>query len=1247
VTTYLDPGVTIQTPQTLAGLNLAAGGNPLTTTLYSAAGPESQPDSYLGAGASLRWPKYGNEVALVNKGGVNRNVNALTQTMTIAAGDVDPTDGNVHVRFVVAPVLQNPAHTPQQQPYYFVQLTNITRSSILYVDYNASAQPGVPWKISNGVYYTDWQLVDISPGSANLAVGDQVELEVIGSGCAAGGHYGQVYVDGLGPTVPGAFVSATSVAAANAGTDITYTMTFQNGGTAAVAGTSIDFNTPASTYFESVTAPGLSCTTPTVGSAGLVTCVVGVLPAGSSGSFQVSVLIDPAATGILTEGNYSIYGTGVSPLLGPKVYTTVTSGITYADLALTLSDSLTGVTWGEPVSYTIVATNGGPNDVVGATVIDVFPATLTGVSWTCLGTGGASCLSGGVGNIGDATVAIPVGGSVTYTVSSSVVSGTGSAQLADSASIVVPAGASDPNAANNSAGVYNAITSANGSACSVNGDCASGVCDSASGTCIPVGGCGADSDCPSGQWCNTAIFTCVPQIVNGAAIPTVSGHTPALTGACSPAVATAVCVSGVCDTDNDCGLNAADGPCTVATGPMVCRSGSCSVDGTCEPMGGCEVDADCLAGNWCNEATSVCTAQIPNGGAIPIDAAHTGPTLSGLCTMAAAALVCQSGVCDADNLCGYANGDGSCSVANGGTVCRSGACDPTDLACGYLNGDGPCTNNAGVCRSNACDTDGNCGYAIGDGPCTPATEAALCRSLICASSGPLGGTCEQCASDGDCPGATPACATATSTCVACTATNGSACGGNIPVCNTATETCASCNGDDGSGGTLACPTSDSPYCATAGSCGRCGANSDCVGTHTGAICNLSTGACGALCAVDSDCSTSQWCAGGSCSPKLANGQSVPGASPINGVCTSTNGARVCLSGVCDTDNKCGYITGDGPCTGAPVCRSGICPITGVNVGTCEQCASDGDCSGTTPACDPGSSLCVQCTASNGNACLGTTPVCNPATEICTACASDNGSASPGACPSVLAPFCATTGACGKCTTSSDCSGAHAGPVCDSASGACGTACQADADCTTTQWCSPVTSGNGACVSKLANGAPLPTAAGTCTATSGARVCASGVCDTTGNECGLQNGHGPCASGTVCVSGICVDDACAATAPVDAGAVDGGRADAGKDAGSDGRVVDSGMRDAAKDADVEEPTPDAGRKVEAGDGQLDAGDGRLDTGVRPMGDASSDGIVVGGGGFSCAASPGSPGEGANVLGLVVGLGLLVVRRRRAA
>src|SRR5438477_557527 len=85
--------------------------------------------AHLGAGQSLRWPRYGNKCAVVNQNGSQQNVNSMSQTMTIAAGDVDPADALVHVRFVAAPVLQNPQHQAFQEPYFFVQLTNVTKNT--------------------------------------------------------------------------------------------------------------------------------------------------------------------------------------------------------------------------------------------------------------------------------------------------------------------------------------------------------------------------------------------------------------------------------------------------------------------------------------------------------------------------------------------------------------------------------------------------------------------------------------------------------------------------------------------------------------------------------------------------------------------------------------------------------------------------------------------------------------------------------------------------------------------------------------------------------------------------------------------------------------------------------------------------------------------------------------------------------------------------------------------------------------
>ena len=198
--------------------------------------------------------------------------------------------------------------------------------------------------------------------------------------------------------------------------------------------------------------------------------------------------------------------------------------------------------------------------------------------------------------------------------------------------------------------------------------------------------CTQDADCPGTMWCNETSQVCTAKLANGTAMPTDPPHvSPTLDGTCTAAAASLVCVSSVCDNgDNACGFANEDGPCTVGNGGVVCRSGSCSVNGKCQPVGGCNVDADCSAGNWCTESTHTCTPQLANGASIPVDPPHTSPTLNGTCTAIVGQLVCASGVCDVtDNACGYLDGDGPCTTGNGPVICRSGTCN-ADNQCGPL-----------------------------------------------------------------------------------------------------------------------------------------------------------------------------------------------------------------------------------------------------------------------------------------------------------------------------------------------------------------------------------------------------------------------------------------------------------------------------------------------------------------------------------------------------------------------------------
>jgi len=93
---------------------------------------------------------------------------------------------------------------------------------------------------------------------------------------------------------------------------------------------------------------------------------------------------------------------------------------------------------GGSIQYEIIITNNGPADVNGATVTDNFPATITAASWTCVGTGTASCTASGSGDIND-TVNIPYGEKITYSVTATVaIDATG--DITNTASVEAPDG---------------------------------------------------------------------------------------------------------------------------------------------------------------------------------------------------------------------------------------------------------------------------------------------------------------------------------------------------------------------------------------------------------------------------------------------------------------------------------------------------------------------------------------------------------------------------------------------------------------------------------------------------------------------------------------------------------------------------------------------------------------------------------------------------------------------------------------
>ena len=241
-----------------------------------------------------------------------------------------------------------------------------------------------------------------------------------------------------------------------AGGTAIYTIVVSNAGPsdavgAAVTDAILSLPQVASASWTCAASGGAACTAGPV--AGNISDTVNI-PAGASVTYTLSAVLKSSATGSLAN-TASVTAPAGTTDPGPGANSAVdtdTPAARVSDLAITKSDGVASYTAGGSVTYTIVVSNAGPSDAIGATVSDAVTSLpqVASASWTCVGAGGATCTAGPVaGNIAD-TVNIPVGGTATYTLVASLRS-SAAGSLANTATVTAAAGTSDPGAANNSA----------------------------------------------------------------------------------------------------------------------------------------------------------------------------------------------------------------------------------------------------------------------------------------------------------------------------------------------------------------------------------------------------------------------------------------------------------------------------------------------------------------------------------------------------------------------------------------------------------------------------------------------------------------------------------------------------------------------------------------------------------------------------------------------------------------------------
>ena len=279
---------------TASSHNLGAKVTAPTNSFARTGAIQSQKFSSLSAGPPF-YPEFGGASAVINESplGFDHTANSIKQAYTTTNGDVDPSDNKVHLRFALAPALQNPGHQNSEQPYFFVEVRNKTQGTVVFDDFNFSNQPGLVWKVDSSgttpVAYTDWQLYDVSPGNGAIAPGDTLEVEVYASGCARGGHWGEVYVEGFGEALPGLSVRASGPQQANLDSDITYNFSIQNSAVLTSRNVIVDETLPRHSTFVSINPGSGTCTSPAVGATGSVSCNFGTLNPAENRTFSVTV----------------------------------------------------------------------------------------------------------------------------------------------------------------------------------------------------------------------------------------------------------------------------------------------------------------------------------------------------------------------------------------------------------------------------------------------------------------------------------------------------------------------------------------------------------------------------------------------------------------------------------------------------------------------------------------------------------------------------------------------------------------------------------------------------------------------------------------------------------------------------------------------------------------------------------------------------------------------------------------------
>lgn len=250
-------------------------------------------------------------------------------------------------------------------------------------------------------------------------------------------------------------------ASANAGTNITYTITAMNGGPSTATTVSLTDTIPANTTFVSesqTNGPAFSCTPPPVGGTGTITCSIASLSTGASATFSISVHISPGATGSISN-TVNVSSATSDTNAGNNSSTVSTTVTTSADISV-VKTAAAAATAGTNLTYHIVVTNNGPSDSTAVTMNDTLLANTTFVSETQTAGPSFSCINpavGGTGMVSCSIAALTSGTMANFDIVVLIAPATLSGPSSNTATVT---SANDPNAGNNTSTAVTQIAAA-------------------------------------------------------------------------------------------------------------------------------------------------------------------------------------------------------------------------------------------------------------------------------------------------------------------------------------------------------------------------------------------------------------------------------------------------------------------------------------------------------------------------------------------------------------------------------------------------------------------------------------------------------------------------------------------------------------------------------------------------------------------------------------------------------------------